>query len=82
MGWTTAGNMAVRIYEQYGASASGLEANDGWRFLLVRRITSFRILTDVEPYKTAPSPLYNGEAKAGSGKRGTMSRVKIKSNLI
>ena len=82
LGYTTAGNGCVRIFEQYGASKSGIQANEGWRLLLVRRITSFRILTDVEPYFEAPSKLYNGEAQAGSGKNGTMSSVRAKSRLI
>lgn len=81
MGYTTAGNACIRIFEQFGASKSGVATNEGWRFLLIRRITSFRILRDVQPYQVAPSPLYNGEAKAGTGRVGTMDSVKIKSNL-
>lgn len=81
MGYTTAGNACVRIWEQYGDSRTGVAVNDGWRFLLIRRIMEFRIMTEVQPYQVAPSPLYNGEAKAGSGKNGTMSTVRIKSNL-
>lgn len=81
MGYTTAGNACVRIWEQYGDSRSGIEENSGWRFLLIRRIMEFRILTEVQPYQTAPSPLYNGEAKAGSGKNGSMQTVRVKSSL-
>ena len=81
MGYTTAGNACVRIWEQYGDSRTGVEENDGWRFLLIRRIMEFRILTEVQPYQVAPSPLYNGEAKAGSGRNGTMNSVRVKSNL-
>ena len=81
MGYTTAGNACVRIWEQYGDSRSGVEENSGWRFLLIRRIMEFRILTEVQPYQVAPSPLYNGEAKAGSGKNGSMQTVRVKSSL-
>lgn len=81
-GTTIAGNGCVRIWEMYGASRSGLSEGDGWRLLLVRRITSFRIMKDVEPFTTAPNGLYNGEAQAGSGKNGTMDTVIIKSNLV
>lgn len=81
-GTTIAGNGCVRIWEMYGASRSGLSEGDGWRLLLVRRITSFRIMKDVEPFTTAPNELYNGEAQAGSGKNGTMDTVIIKSNLV
>lgn len=81
-GTTIAGNGCVRIWEMYGASRSGLSEGDGWRLLLVRRITSFRIMKDVEPFTTAPNELYNGEAQSGSGKNGTMDTVIIKSNLV
>lgn len=81
MGYTTAGNACIRIWQQYGDSRSGVKANDGWKFLLIRRIMEFRIMTEVQPYQVAPSPLYNGEAKAGSGKNGSMNTVRVKSNL-
>lgn len=82
MGYTIAGNACIRIYELHGASKTGVQENDGWRFLLIRRITSFRILRYTEPFTTPPSPLYNGEASAGSGINGSMDSVKIISNLL
>ena len=82
MGYTIAGNACIRIYELHGASKTGVQENEGWRFLLIRRITSFRILRYTEPFTTPPSPLYNGEASAGSGINGSMDSVKITSNLL
>lgn len=68
------GNECLRVYEVSGDTKTGFE--DGrYRFILTRRIRSFRAVDYVEPSLQAP-PLYNGERQQGSGKRGTMSIVK------
>lgn len=68
------GNEAIRIYEYNGDTKSGFE--DGhWRLLLTRRIIDIKAVDYMKPIKTPP-PLYNEEAKADSGKRGSMSNVK------
>lgn len=68
------GNECLRVYEVSGDTKTGFE--DGrYRFILTRRIRSFRAVDYVEPSLQAP-PLYNGEIQQGSGKRGTMSIVK------
>ena len=78
-GTTVRDNGCLRVYEYYGATRSGF--NEGhWRLLLTRRIMDFRLMTEVEPITQAP-PQYNQEAKAGSGKNGTMNEVIMVSPL-
>lgn len=73
-GYTTAGNECIRVYEYNGDTKTGFQ--DGrWRLLLTRRIMDLKGVDYTEPIKTAP-PLYNGERRAGTGRNGTMSRVK------
>ena len=73
-GYTTAGNECIRVYEYSGDTKSGFE--DGrWRLLLTRRIMDLKSVDYTEPIRSAP-PQYNGERKAGTGRNGTMSRVK------
>ena len=73
-GYTTANNECIRIYEYGGDTKSGF-TEGRWRLLLTRRIMDLKAVDYVEPIKTAP-PLYNKEAKVGTGINGTMSRVK------
>lgn len=68
------GNECLRVYEVSGDTKTGFDEGR-YRFVLTRRIKSFRAVDYVEPSLQAP-PLYNGEAQAGTGKRGTMSIVK------
>lgn len=78
-GFTTKGNECIRVWEFSGATKSGFSEGH-WRLLLTRRITDFKVVDYVDAIKTA-LPLYNGEAKAGSGINGTMSSIIMKSTL-
>jgi hypothetical protein len=78
-GFTVKGNECIRVWEFSGATKSGFQEGH-WRLLLTRRITDFKVVDYVDAIKTA-LPLYNGEAKAGSGINGTMSSVIMKSTL-
>lgn len=79
-GQTVRGNECIRIYEYSGASHSGLEGGTGnWRFLLTRRITSFKVLKDMPPVTTRPSG-YNGEAHR-DGNNGSMYDVVYVANF-
>ncbi len=73
-GYTTAGNECIRVYEYSGDTKSGFEEGR-WRLLLTRRIMDLKAVDYTEPIRSAP-PQYNGERKAGTGRNGTMSRVK------
>lgn len=68
------GNECLRVWEASGDTKTGFD-NGRYRFILTRRIKSFRAVDYAEPSLQAP-PLYNAEAQQGTGKRGTMSRVK------
>jgi hypothetical protein len=78
-GYTVKGNECIRVWEFSGATKSGFKEGH-WRLLLTRRITDFKVVDYVDAIKTA-LPLYNGEAKAGSGINGTMNSVIMKSTL-
>lgn len=78
-GYTVKGNECIRVWEFSGATKRGFQEGH-WRLLLTRRITDFKVVDYVDAIKTA-LPLYNGEAKAGSGINGTMSSVIMKSTL-